>query len=114
MLEVTRHNDATIIRITEAQLQMYAIPQFKAQVNEAITEKPKVVVFDLATVDHLDSSAMGAMFYFLKVVHQYGGKLGITHVSNKVMQVFKVTKAEATFPIYENVESAVKELRGSN
>lgn len=110
MLEVTRQNEATVIRITEALLQMYAIPQFKAQVNEALAEKPKLVIFDLASVDHLDSSAMGAMFHFLKVVHEYGGKLGIAHVSNKVMQVFKVTKAESTFKIFETVQDAIKGL----
>ncbi len=108
MLEVTRQNDATVIRITEALLQMYSIPQFKAQVSEAIADKPKLVVFDLEKVEHLDSSAMGAMFHFLKVVNQYGGKLGIAHVSNKVMQVFKVTKAETTFPIFETAQEAIK------
>jgi len=111
MLEVSRHDEALVIRITEPQLQMYAIPQFKAMVTDAIAAKPKIVVFDLAQVDHLDSSAMGAMFHFLRTVREYGGRLGIANVSGKVMQVFKVTKAETQFPLFETLETAIKELK---
>lgn len=111
MLEVNRQDEALVIRITEPQLQMYAIPQFRSLVAEAIAGKPKVVVFDLELVDHLDSSAMGAMFHFLKAVREYGGMLGITNVSSKVMQVFKVTKAETQFPLFETIDAAIQNLK---
>ncbi len=111
MIEVSPHDEALVIRITEQQLQMYAIPQFRAMVAEALAHKPKIVIFDLELVDHMDSSAMGAMFHFLKAVREYGGNLGVTHVSSKVMQVFKVTKAETQFPIFETPDAAIKEFK---
>jgi anti-anti-sigma factor len=111
MIEVSRQDEALVIRITEQQLQMYAIPQFRAMVAEALAGKPKIVIFDLELVDHMDSSAMGAMFHFLKAVREYGGNLGVTHVSSKVMQVFKVTKAETQFPIFETPAAAIKEFK---
>lgn len=44
MIEVSPHDDALVIRITEQQLQMYAIPQFRAMVAEALLSKPKIVI----------------------------------------------------------------------
>ena len=46
-----------------------------------------------------------------KAVREYGGNLGVTHVSSKVMQVFKVTKAETQFPIFETPDAAIKEFK---
>lgn len=108
MIEIERHNGAVVIRVVEAQLQMYVIPQFKTAVKQAIEDKPKIVVFDMGPVDHVDSSAMGALFHFQKIVREYGGRIALANVTNKVMQVFKITKSDTNLEIYDTVELAIK------
>lgn len=108
MLEVTRHGDALVLRVQEPQLQMYAIPQFKAAVTSQLVDKPKLVVFDLALVELVDSSAMGALFYFHKELNSWGGKLRVAQLSSKVMQIFKITRSENAFEIYATVEQALR------
>ena len=108
MIEVSKHGDAVIIGFTETQLQMYVIPQLKAAVVQILDQKPGHVIFDLAHVEHLDSSAMGAIFHFQRKIREYNGKLGLVHVSGKIMQVFKITKSDAHLDVFETLEEALK------
>lgn len=108
MIELSTEGNARVIKVREIQLQMYAIPQFKTSVLEALSAKPPVVVFDLSTVDHLDSSALGAMLHFQKHVQGYGGKMALAHVTPKVMQIIKVTKFENNLQIFDSVAKAAK------
>ncbi len=108
MISTERHDNAVVIQINEPQLQMYIIPQFKNSVKEVLDGKPKLVIFNLAGVEHLDSSAMGALFHFQKVVREYGGVIALANVNHKVMQVFKITKSDTNFEIFESVEKALR------
>lgn len=108
MIEVSTEGKALVIKVTETQLQMYAIPQFKTSVIEALHGKPPVVVFDMASVDHVDSSALGAILHFQKHIQAYGGKMTLAHVMPKVMQIIKVTKFENNLQIFDSVEAAAK------
>lgn len=108
MIEVSKQDGAVIIRFTETQLQMYVIPQLKAAVVKVLDEKPGHVIFDMVQVEHLDSSAMGAIFHFQRKIREYNGKLGLAHVSGKIMQVFKITKSDAHLEVFETLEAALK------
>lgn len=108
MIEVTRHDGALVLRITEPQLQMYLIPQFKAAVAAPLIDKPTLVVFDLGAVQHIDSSAMGALFHFQKELATWGGKLRLANLTSKVQQIFKITRSENTFDIRNTVADALK------
>jgi anti-sigma B factor antagonist len=108
MIEVEKQGVATIIRVKEPQLQMYVIPQFKSAISEVLDGQPAHVIFDLEGVDHLDSSAMGAIFHFQRRIREYKGKLGIIHVSSKIMQVFKITKSDGHLDVFESLEAALK------
>lgn len=108
MIEVSRQGDALVIKVIEPQLQMYAIPQFRTAVTQEILSKPKLLVFDLAAVDHLDSSAMGALFHFQKELKSWDGKVSVANLSSKLLQIFKITKSENAFGIFDSVEEALK------
>jgi anti-sigma B factor antagonist len=108
MVEVSRQDGAIILKFTESQLQMYIIPQLKTSVTQYLEEKPAHVIFDMEGVEHLDSSAMGAIFHFQRKIREYGGKLVLIHVSPKIMQVFKITKSDAHLDMFETLEQALK------
>jgi anti-sigma B factor antagonist len=108
MIELSTEGKALVIKVTETQLQMYAIPQFKTMVIDALHAKPPLVVFDMETVDHVDSSALGALLHFQKHIQAYNGKMALANVTPKVMQVIKVTKFENNLQIFDSVAEAAK------
>lgn len=108
MVEISREEDAVIIRFTEPQLQMYIIPQLKTAVVKELDAQPKQVILDFEDVQHLDSSAMGAIFHFQRKIREYNGRLSIIHVSPKIMQIFKITKSDAHLDVFESLADALK------
>src|SRR5262245_1402769 len=108
MMEVSRQDGVIIVKFTEAQLQMYIIPQLKAAVTKLIEEKPARVIFDMIDVQHLDSSAMGAIFHFQRKIREYGGKFALVHISGKIMQIFKITKSDGHLDMFDSLEEALK------
>lgn len=108
MIDVTWHGNALVFRVQETQLQMYVVPQFKNAVSSNLADKPRLIVFDMTQVEYVDSSAMGAFFYFQKQLKTWGGKMRLAHVTNKVMQIFKITKTEDAFEICDTVAAALK------
>ena len=108
MIEVERQAGAIIVKFTDSQLQMYLIPQLKAAVQKLVDEKPARIIFDFEAVDHLDSSAMGAIFHFQRKVREYQGRISLIHVSNKIMQIFKITKSDGHLEVFETLERALK------
>jgi anti-sigma B factor antagonist len=87
---------------------MYIIPQLKTSVTKLLEDKPPYVIFDMEDVQHLDSSAMGAIFHFQRKIREYSGKLALVHVSGKIMQIFKITKSDAHLDVYETLGQALK------
>jgi anti-sigma B factor antagonist len=108
VIEVSQHGNAMVIRVKEVQLQMYVVPQFKAAVVSQLAAQPKLVVFDMALVEHIDSSGMGALFYFQRELRTWGGELRIANLTSKVRQIFKIVKSENAFGIFETVADALK------
>lgn len=108
MIELETVGKALVVKMVDAQLQMYAIPQLKTAVLDSLAGKPPVAIFDMSLVDHMDSSALGAILHFQKHIQGYGGKMGLVHVNPKIMQIIKVTKFDKSLQVFESVEQAAK------
>jgi anti-sigma B factor antagonist len=108
MVDVQQLDGCSIIRVKEKILQMYCVPEFRTAVNAALEAKPAKVVFDLTEVDHIDSSALGAMLHFQRAIKGYNGRMLLAHVPERVMQVLKVTKTQGEVEIFESVNDALK------
>ena len=68
----------------------------------------KNVVINLAEVDFMDSSGLGALIALLKRVTERGGDLKIACLSKKVRMVFEITRAHKIFEITDSVDEAVR------
>lgn len=108
MLDIVEEGDALIVKILEPELQMYLIPQFRSAIDAVLAKEPKRVVFDFTMVNHLDSSAMGAMFHFQRHMQEAGGKVVLINVSKHVMQIFKITKSDGHLTFCASLSEALK------
>lgn len=111
MIEVSNQGDVIVITVNEPQLQMYIVPQFLALVEKELKNRPKKIIFNLQNVEHIDSSAMGALFRFQKNAESWGGRVSVVHLSSKVAQVFRITKSEEMFSIFNTLEEALKSTK---
>ena len=73
---------------------------------------PTNLIIDLALGDCLGTAILGAIVKLWKRVSQRGGRLALCNVSESVIQVLRVTKLHAIWPIYHNRDQALAAIGG--
>jgi anti-anti-sigma factor len=66
------------------------------------------LIIDLRNADQLGTVVLGSVVRLWKRVAQRGGRLALCNVSENVVQVLRVTKLHAVWPIYATREEALR------
>lgn len=64
-------------------------------------------VFDLAGMDYLDSTGLGAIVFCLKSCTEFNGTFKLANLTDKPRMIFEITKAYRIFDIYDSLEEAI-------
>ena len=99
-----------VITITEPQLQMYLVPMLRERVTEILLERPALVIMDLSNVDFVDSSGIGILLQFHKKTTESGGTMLLAGINEKIHTIFKITKSDKHFTIFETLDQALESL----
>ncbi|WP_432798104.1 STAS domain-containing protein [Poriferisphaera sp. WC338] len=67
-------------------------------------------VFDLSHVEFLASSCIGALVSFLQDLEHVKGKIALANCKENVSFLFKVTRLDSVFAIYDDVQDAIASL----
>lgn len=110
MLEVSNEKNAVVITITEPQLQMYLVPMLRDKVSDILAENPPMLIIDLSQVDFVDSSGMGVLLQFHKKITANGGNMLLSGVNERIHTIFKITKSDRHFTIFETLKQALESL----
>ena len=99
-----REKDNFIIFYLEGDLKMGNIAMFEQDIFPYIKDDEKKVVVDMENVPYMDSSGLGAFVKLNKRLHEYKKEIIIIGVNEKVMNIFKVSKLNTIFNIYNCLE----------
>ncbi len=80
------------------------------EVHGLIDSGKKLLVLDMKSVEHINSSGLGILIASLNTVRQAGGSLKIANVGSRVLDLLKITKLDQIFELHKSVEEAVKNL----
>ena len=95
-----------VLRPAENRIDAARAPEFKAYVVGVIDEGQASIVIDLAEVNFLDSSGLGALVACLKRVGQRGD-LAIAGAGKPVAKVLALTRMDKVFRIFDTADDAV-------
>lgn len=102
-VEPTSH-DGALIRVN-GRLNMVAAPRFRELVAQIVGQDGRTrIVVDLAGVDFLDSTGLGALVSGLKIARLAGGDLRIARAGSQVMMVLQLTRLDRILGHRETVE----------
>ena len=76
--------------------------------HKLIEGKKKKVVVDLSEVTLMNSSGLGMLIGGVTTMRNAGGDLKIACATDKVAQVFKITKVSNVVELHDDVNAAVK------
>lgn len=84
------------------------IDELRSAIRNLIDEGKKKIILNLAEVDYIDSSGVGALVGGFTAVRNAGGELKLLNLSQKVHDVLHVTKLYTVFDIRDDEFHAVK------
>jgi anti-sigma B factor antagonist len=69
-------------------------------------------IFDLAAVEFIASSCLGALVGFMKDLEHQRGRIVLVNCRANVQFLFKVTRLDSVFPIFDDMAEARAEITG--
>jgi anti-sigma B factor antagonist len=100
-----------IVKPSEKRIDASVATDFKGKMIDWINTGEKRIILNLAEVDFIDSSGLGAIVSSLKAIGN-NGDLVICGISDTVTTLFSLTRMNRVFQIFSTEEEALKALSG--
>jgi anti-sigma B factor antagonist len=98
---------ATMVEIF-GEIDMYSSPEVRKVLLQLVDNKTAAIIINFQDVVYIDSSGIATLVEGLQEVEKYNGKFMLTNLSDKVMDVFELSRLDKVFDIYESLEEALK------
>jgi anti-sigma B factor antagonist len=110
-LESKIENNIGIIHIKGKLLGAPETDELHEYVDKFLNQQIRKVIIDLTDVDWMGSVGLGALMRDLVTVHHNGGELVVANPSEKVQNLFRITKLNGVVKIFVNVTEALKHFK---
>jgi len=100
--------DGVKICFAEGDIDINTSPQVKKAFDKLVQTKSPKVLINLQKVGYIDSSGLATLVEILKNFRNFGGKVKLCSLSNKVKSLFEITRLEKLFDIKDTEEEALK------
>ena len=77
-------------------------------IAELLSKGDRKIVLNLANVNYVDSSGLGALVSSFATVRRQGGELKLVKLPDKVDDLMEVTRLYTVFDIADNEEEAIR------
>lgn len=106
-IEVEQAGSMVTAHIRQAELSYNEMQE----VVEACTDKMRYdnaqnFIFDLAAVEFLASACIGSLVQLLQDIEHQRGQIALAGCQENVAFLFKVTRLDSVFPMFDEVEEA--------
>ncbi len=108
-IEDKKDGNVLIVKILNKRLDAQGATDFKEKMSGYISSGSHSIVLNMSEVDFVDSSGLGAMVSVLKLLGD-GGNLVICGARGSVMRMFKLTRMNKVFSMFEGQREAVAAL----
>ncbi|MGQ0624073.1 MAG: STAS domain-containing protein [Sporichthyaceae bacterium] len=104
-IETVVDGPTTVLRL-HGRLTMVVAPSLQSAVDEVVGDGA-CVILDLAAIEFIDSSGLGAVIAALNTAREGGGDLRIAAPQPQVRTVLGLTNLDQLLPPYASVELAL-------
>ena len=109
-LTVTRTGDIHAIEFTDRKiLEELAIAEIGDELSLIIGDRTGIqILLCFRNVEHLSSAALGMLIKLKNRVDELQGRLLLSDIAPQIYEVFKITKLNKLFHIYDTADQALK------
>lgn len=112
-LETQKMDDRLVIAVKEDRLDAHNSGELKAHILQTLEEGARRLIIDLADVQFIDSSGLGALLSGYKNASLHSGALQLSGLQPRVHALFELTRLNRVFEIYPGPGEAVAGQTGS-
>ncbi len=110
-VSLRRVNDSITVIDLEGDFDLYSSPKARETLLQLAKEKVPAVIINLEKVGYMDSSGIATLIEALRAMNKYGGKMVLSGLNMKTMEVIKLARLEKIFEIQENEEQAIASVK---
>ena len=100
--------NALIVTVRDRRIDAAVAVRFKNRMIELTEDTAERVILDLSQVEFLDSSGLGAVVGSMKQLGR-NRRLDLAGLTASVEKVFRITRMDRVFHIYDNLEAALQD-----
>lgn len=108
--------DVTIVSFMDKKILDEAnIQEIGDELTQLVTKDHRIkLLLNFENVEYLSSAALGKLISLHKRVREHNGQLKLCGIRPEIYEVFKITKLNLLFEIYDDEELALKTFKGSS
>jgi anti-sigma B factor antagonist len=101
--------DVVVVTIHTKRLDAHLAPEFKDRLVQLVQSGHERIVMDMAVLESIDSSGLGALIAGLKALGGRG-EIVLCGITPRLLSLLQLTHVDKLFHMFESVEEAVGEL----
>ena len=101
--------DVIVVKVYVKRLDAYLAPEFKARLVHLVQSGHERIVMDMAALEFIDSSGLGALIAGFKALGA-GGEIVLCGITPRLLSLFQLTHVDKLFHIFDSVDEAVSGL----
>jgi anti-sigma B factor antagonist len=108
------YNDGVVIVIIDREkiLEEKDIQSLEDTLMPLLEENdPLRMVIDFSKVDYLSSSVLGLLIRLNNTIRERGGSMCFCNISRRIFGIFKITRLDKVFSVFETKEQAADHLK---
>lgn len=113
MIESQIIGKVTVVKLAIGNLDTNVAADVREGLSHIVQQTNQVVLLDLDQVKFMDSSGLAAIVYCFKMT-EMKDQLAVCNVSERVHQLFKITKLHAVVQIFKTLQEALDKLNGES
>lgn len=104
-IEEKNENGVLLLAVKDNRIDARNAADISARIRAAIQDGSRWIVLDLAPVEFVDSSGLGAIVSALKLLGDQGDLL-ISGAQEPIRALFRLTRMDKVFRMYEDLDEA--------
>ncbi len=112
-LSITNSEGVRIVEFAQRKiLDELCISEIRDELSKLVTDTVGVkLLVSFKKVDHLSSAALGVLITLNKQVTDQQGTLKLSDITPRIYEVFKITRLNKLFDIYDTAEQALSSFQ---
>ncbi len=109
--QIEQVNNLVTVAVADRELTGLQMQEIVCELVQHMRyENAVYFVLDMSKVEFMASDCLGCLVTFLSDLEQMRGRIGLASCRPNVAFLFKVTRLDTAFPLFEDVEEACQEL----